>query len=60
MVKWIFVILVAVGAFYVYQNQDTLMESTINFFSKEKTVSKLNNIENTKQKMYNDAGALDY
>lgn len=60
--KLILVILLAAGAYFVYENQDTLLTSAKEMFLKEKTVMKVNNASAEKQKAIEDATnkALEY
>lgn len=60
--KLIIVILLAVGAYFIYENQDTLLTNAKELFLKEKTVVKVNNASAQKQKAIEDAmdQALEY
>ena len=53
--KLIIVILLAVGAYFIYENQDTMLTSAKELFLKEKTVVKVNNASAEKQKAIEDA-----
>ena len=60
--KLIVIVLLAVGAYFVYENQDELLTSAKEMFLKEKTVMKVNNASAEKQKAIEDATnrALEY
>jgi len=60
--KLIVFVLLAVGAFFVYENQDELLTSAKELFLKEKTVMKVNNASAVKQQAIEDATnkALEY
>lgn len=60
--KLIVIVLLAVGAYLVYENQDELLTSAKEMFLKEKTVMKVNNASAEKQKAIEDATnrALEY
>lgn len=60
--KLIVIVLLAVGAYFVYENQDELLTSAKDLFLKEKTVVKVNNASAEKQRMIEDATnkALEY
>ena len=47
--KLIIVILLAIGAYFIYENQDELLASAKELFLKEKTVVKVNNASAEKQ-----------
>lgn len=53
--KLIVIVLLAVGAYFVYENQDELLTSAKEMFLKEKTVMKVNNASAEKQKAIEDA-----
>lgn len=60
--KLIVLILLAVGAYFIYENQDELLVNAKELFLKEKTVMKVNNASAEKQKAIEDATnrALEY
>lgn len=60
--KLIVIVLLAVGAYFVYENQDELLTSAKEMFLKEKTVMKVNNASAEKQRAIEDATnkALEY
>lgn len=60
--KLIVIVLLAVGAYFVYENQDELLTSAKEMFLKEKTVMKVNNASAVKQQAIEDAAnkALEY
>lgn len=60
--KLIIVILLAIGAYFIYENQDELLASAKELFLKEKTVVKVNNASAEKQKAIENAmdQALEY
>ena len=53
--KLIVVILLAIGAYFIYENQDELLASAKELFLKEKTVMKVNNASAEKQKAIENA-----
>lgn len=62
MLRLIIVVLLAVGAYFIYDNQDELLTSAKEMFLKEKTIMKVNNASAEKQKAIEDAErrALEY
>ena len=62
MVRFIIIVLLAVGAYFVYQNQDEIVSNTKDLFMKEKTVVKVNNASAQKEQAIKDAEkrALEY
>ena len=60
--KLIIFILLAIGAYFIYENQDELLASAKELFLKEKTVVKVNNASAEKQKAIENAmdQALEY
>ncbi|MCM1010023.1 MAG: hypothetical protein NC390_03970 [Fusobacterium sp.] len=62
MLRLIIVVLLAVGAYFIYDNQDELLTSAKEMFLKEKTVMKVNNASAVKQQAIEDAErrALEY
>lgn len=60
--RLIIIVLLAVGAYFLYENQDELLSSAKELFLKEKTVMKVNNASAEKQKAIEDAErrALEY
>ncbi len=53
--RFIVFVLLAVGAFYLYQNQDEILTNAKELFLKEKTISKVNNASAEKQKAIEEA-----
>ncbi len=62
MLRLIIIVLLAVGAYFIYDNQDQLLTSAKELFLKEKTVMKVNNASAEKQKAIEEAEqqALEY
>lgn len=62
MLRLIIIVLLAVGAYFIYDNQDQLLSSAKELFLKEKTVMKVNNASAEKQKAIEEAEqqALEY
>lgn len=60
--KVIVFVLLALGAYYVYDHQDELLVGAKEMFLKEKTVMKVNNASAEKQRAIQDAErrALEY
>ena len=55
MIRFIILVLLAVGVYYVYENQDELFANAKQFFAKEKTIMKVNDASAKKQKAVEDA-----
>ena len=53
--KFIVIAVLAAGAFFLYQNQDQLLSNAKDLFMKEKTIVKVNNASEEKQKALEDA-----
>ena len=62
MVKFIVLILLMIGAILVYQHQDEIGQKIQDFVKTEKTISKVNGVNQEKERMLMDAQrqALEY